>query len=701
MANGEHIEVAKAFITIVPSMEGSQKTISEEMGAVTEPAAKEAGEKSGKTLGENLAKGLKTTTAVIAGAMAAATGAAVATGKAFIDTANDISAMGDQIGDNAAKMGISTQAYQEWDFILQRAGSSIDSMKTSMKTLANAAESGSDAFAQLGISQEEVASLNQEQLFARTVSALSDVDDVTTRTALASKLLGKGAMELGGVFDMTSEEIEATKQEMYDLGVYMDKDMIDASDRYQDTMLNMQDSVKGLKMSLVKNFLPGITTVMEGLSLVFSGRGGVAQIKEGLTSIIQNITAMAPQLFELAGVLIQSLLDGFAPMLPQLVSSLFSFLEQGLLTITGLIPQLTPVIVSGIQGIMTALFSSLPVIIDGLTTLLIDLVTWLSEGNNVTMFVDGIIELVSKLASSMAAVLPVLIPAIVTIISEVALALTDPENVSMLLNATLDIVAAVVEALINSLPLILKLVIDLGVNIVEGTVAFLGTLLSRLGEWIGQALSNVGKFATDVVNKVKDLPKKFLNGAATFLRNLLTNIGQWITQALSKVGEFATNIFNRVKDLPSKFSELGKNIIQGLINGVKKLASSAVETVKSIGTSLVNGVKSTLKIGSPSKVFAQIGAWTAEGFAIGYEDTMDDVAADMQSSMEDLTGNMTATVKAYGPQGAETVENETVYNGGNVSINVYGAEGQSITALADEVAYRLQEMTRRKEMIWG
>ena len=701
MANGEHIEVAKAFITIVPSMEGSQKTISEEMGAVTEPAAKEAGEKSGKTLGENLAKGLKATTAVIAGAMAAATGAAVATGKAFIDTANDISAMGDQIGDNAAKMGISTQAYQEWDFILQRAGSSIDSMKTSMKTLANAAESGSDAFAQLGISQEEVASLNQEQLFARTVSALSDVDDVTTRTALASKLLGKGAMELGGVFDMTSEEIEATKQEMYDLGVYMDKDMINASDRYQDTMLNMQDSVKGLKMSLVKNFLPGITTVMEGLSLVFSGRGGVAQIKEGLTSIIQNITAMAPQLFELAGVLIQSLLDGFAPMLPQLVSSLFSFLEQGLLTITGLIPQLTPVIVTGIQGIMTALFSSLPVIIDGLTTLLIDLVTWLSEGNNVTMFVDGIIELVSKLASSMAAVLPVLIPAIVTIISEVALALTDPENVSMLLNATLDIVAAVVEALINSLPLILKLVIDLGVNIVEGTVAFLGTLLSRLGEWIGQALSNVGKFATDVVNKVKDLPKKFLNGAATFLRNLLTNIGQWITQALSKVGEFATNIFNRVKDLPSKFSELGKNIIQGLINGVKKLASSAVETVKSIGTSLVNGVKSTLKIGSPSKVFAQIGAWTAEGFAIGYEDTMDDVAADMQSSMEDLTGNMTATVKAYGPQGAETVGNETVYNGGNVSINVYGAEGQSITALADEVAYRLQEMTRRKEMIWG
>ena len=81
-----------------------------------------------------------------------------------------------------------------------------------------------------------------------------------------------------------------------------------------------------------------------------------------------------------------------------------------------------------------------------------------------------------------------------------------------------------------------------------------------------------------------------------------------------------------------------------------------------------------MKIGSPSKVFAQIGAWTAEGFAIGYEDTMDDVAADMQNSMNDLTGNMSATVTAYGPQNSASLGGGTVYNGGNISINVYGAE---------------------------
>ena len=111
----DHIEVARAFVTIVPSMEGSQKTIATEMGAITEPAAKEAGEKSGKSFGESLAKGLKTTAAVIGAAMTAATAAAIATGKAFIGAANDVASYGDAIDKNSQKMGISAQAYQEWD----------------------------------------------------------------------------------------------------------------------------------------------------------------------------------------------------------------------------------------------------------------------------------------------------------------------------------------------------------------------------------------------------------------------------------------------------------------------------------------------------------------------------------------------------------------------------------------------------------
>ncbi|MBQ1570924.1 MAG: hypothetical protein IIZ78_07365, partial [Clostridiales bacterium] len=242
MANGEHIEIAKCYISVIPSLEGSQGTITKELTGVTVEAGDKAGKESGTKFGEAFSSGLKKAGVAIGAALAAAGASAVAAGKSFIKAANDVSSMGDSIGDNAAKMGISTKAYQEWDFVLKRAGSSIDAMKTSMKTLQNAAASNNKAFSDLGITQKELQTLSPEQLFNRTVTALQNVENTTQRTALASKLLGKGAMELGGVFNMTAKETEEAKQKMYDLGMYLDDDAIAASDNYQDTLTDLKDS---------------------------------------------------------------------------------------------------------------------------------------------------------------------------------------------------------------------------------------------------------------------------------------------------------------------------------------------------------------------------------------------------------------------------------------------------------------------------
>lgn len=700
MANG-NIEVAKAFVTIVPSMEGSQATITKELTGVTTEASEKAGSESGSKFGEKFAAGIKGATAAIGTAMAAATGAAVATGKAFVDAANDVSSMGDAIGDNAAKMMLDTQSYQEWDFVLQRAGSSIDAMKTSMKTLAISATEGKDAFAELGITEEQIAEMNQAELFEATVKSLQNVTDEQTRMALASQLLGKGATELGAVFSMTNEELDASKQKMYELGAYMDEDAIAASDNYQDTMLDMQDALKGLKISMMTDFLPGVTSVMDGLAKVFSGNGGIDEIKDGLSSVISNLSAKAPEFFSLAETLIMSLLEGFGPMLPSLATTIFNVLNQGLLTVVTMLPQLLPAIETGIQAILSSLFQCLPIITQNLLTLVTDLVVWLASGDNITTFINGIIELVSMISDQISQVLPVILPAIVELINQLSLALSSPENIQTILMAVLEVAGAIFMALVNCVPVLIDFVVGLFDDI--------GT---RLGNFLSWIVPIVAQGLETAVNKVKE----WLNAAKTFLSNIGTNIRtgvvnfitniklkitSWISGVVSKIKEFGTNIINTIKELPSKVTSIGKNLVEGLWNGISDKISWVKNKISGMGSQITSAIKKVFGIASPSKLWRdQVGSMLALGLGEGFMSSMDDVEENMTAKLDKMTGSMTAEVSAYGAGGASVV-GDTNYNGGNVTINVYGAEGQDVNELAQIIAQKLDEMTRRKELVYG
>jgi len=679
MADDKHIEVAKAYVTIVPSMEGSQKTIATEMGAVVEPAAKETGEKSGKRFGESLAKGLKATAAVIGAAMTAATAGAVATGKAFINAANSTAQYGDNIDKMSQKMGISTKAYQEWDFVMQHCGTSIESLKPSMKTLANAAVKGSDAFDKLGISQQDIANMSQEELFGKTISALQNVKNETERTALASKLLGKGATELGALFNMSADETDALKQQVHDLGGVMSDDAIKAAANYQDEMQNMKTALTGVKNNIMSQFLPGISSVMTGLSKVFSGNGGVEEIRAGLQSVISNIQKMAPQFMSIATTLINSLISGFAPMLPSLVSSIFSVMTQAIVTVSSMTPQLMPVIISGIQGALSAVMQALPIIIDGLTQLVMSIVTWLSSGDNVSKMVSGLVALVSQIADSISMVLPVLLPAIVEVISQLAIALTDEKNVTTLINAALTLVGAIAVAIGKALTKIPALV--------KGVFSNLVNLMASFLEWI---VPKVADGIANIVNKVK-----------TFGSNLANSIKTWFSNTLGKIGGFVSDIVTKIKELPGKALSIGKDLIAGLWNGISDKINWIKDKIKSMGSAITKAIKGVFGIHSPSKIWReQIGQNLGLSIGLGFGDVVDDVKKDMMTDMNGLTASMTADVSAH-TSGDALGGPTTNYNGGAVTINVYAAEGQDANSLANVIAEKLAAMTARKRDVYA
>lgn len=91
MADG-NIELAKAYVTIIPSMQGAQAAISQELGAAAEPAGEEAGQAIGSSMLSSLENALgsvgKTLTATVTAPIMAAAAASVA-GFQSVDAALD------------------------------------------------------------------------------------------------------------------------------------------------------------------------------------------------------------------------------------------------------------------------------------------------------------------------------------------------------------------------------------------------------------------------------------------------------------------------------------------------------------------------------------------------------------------------------------------------------------------------------------
>ena len=707
MADGM-IEVARATVTLVPNMAGSQAEITSQLTGVTREASQRAGDEGGQAFGERFAGAVRTATAAIGAALTAATAAAVATGASFLNAADDIAELGNQIDKESQKMNMSTTAYQEWDFILQHTGSSIDGMKTSMRRLTTAAEEGNEAFDALGISQADLANMSPEETWNATIAALQNVEDESERTVLASQLLGRGATELAPLFNMTAEETEALRQQVHDLGGIMDEDGIQAAAAYEDEMQNMKTALRGLKTSMMSQFLPGITQVMQGLAGVFSGNGGIEEVRAGLQSVVTNITELAPQFFELANTLVLSLLDGFGPLIPSLATAIFDFIDQGIVTFTRMIPQLTPVITTGLQRVGRALVNSLPVLLRSFLQMTQELVQWLASGNNVSILIDGIMELVSILAMDMADALPILLPAIVNIISQIAQSLTDPHNLNMILNAVLIVVGAVVVALTNSLPEIGGLIVETLRNLGQIVTNFLSVVVPNVSAGIELVVNIIRNFKTTVANIIINL----VNSVSTRFTNWLTNLRTSFSNAFNTIRNNISNVVDRIRgfvdrlvsnigQLPASVVTIGRNLIIGLWNGITDKVDWIVTKIQNMGTRITNAIKRVLGIQSPSKVWAdQVGRFLPLGLYEGFQDSMGDVEQDIVNNMNGLTAQMSATVQATAPQAAALDNGDTVTMG-NIAINIYPTEGMSPEKIADMVGQKLEEMTRRRGAVYA
>lgn len=449
MASG--IELATAYVQIVPSAEGIE-------GKITEALEKEtgsAGEKAGKSLSSSLVKGIATGAAAV-GAAAASLVSSI-TGSAV-----KVSEYGDNIDKMSQKIGISAESYQKWDYVMQRAGTSVDNLKTGMKTLITAAESGSDAFDKLGISQKEIASMSQEELLEKTIKSLADMEEGAERTALATQLLGKAGMDLGPLLNSGSEAIMEQMQMAEDYGMVMSDKAVAASAVFQDSLTTFKGTIGGMRNSIFSEFLPSMSSVLDGLAMVFAGNGeGMELISEGIDGFIDKIGEIIPHVLEIGGGILSSLANAIIEHLPDLVESTTEIINQ---LIMGLAEHLPEIAIAGIQILVTlvqGLIQAIPELIAGLGQVFTYLFNTIRQ-NLPTMLSNGM-ELLRNLGNGIVQAIPVVVAKI-------------PELISRMIQALKGAITQFV---------------SIGGEIMSGLAKGIAGGISNVVKGIGEAISNV------------------------------------------------------------------------------------------------------------------------------------------------------------------------------------------------------------------
>lgn len=237
---------------------------------------------------------------VVSGAVSFATSTkamVTAAAAAVFKVADSVASVGDTIDKQSQKLGISAEAYQEWDAILSHCGASMDSLKAGMKTLSSAIVTGSDdqvtAFKAVGLSIDDVRKMSTEDVFAAVITGLQGMEEGADRTKIATTLLGRSAQELGPLLNTSAEATEEMRQTVNDLGGVMSNEAVSASAQFKDALQDLQTVAGWFKRELVANILPAVTAGMQGLTNVMvAAKTGVVRLKETFVSAFSGIISI-------------------------------------------------------------------------------------------------------------------------------------------------------------------------------------------------------------------------------------------------------------------------------------------------------------------------------------------------------------------------------------------------------------------------
>ena len=165
---------------------------------------------------------------------------------------------------------------------------------------------------------------------------------------------------------------------------------------------------------------------------------------------------------------------------------------------------------------------------------------------------------------------------------------------------------------------------------------------------------------------------KLIEGGIKRTLALASGIIKAIPQLVEKLPQLVVSVIRGLNDGFMRIDEIGKNIVTGIWNGIAKMGDWLWDQVSSFFSGIVNGVKKLLGIASPSKVFAGIGGFMAEGLGEGFDSQFKSIKKNIEKSMnfEDANASINVSSNLQKQVGSVAVPTQNTQNNNDRSIHL-------------------------------
>lgn len=601
------------------------------------------------------------------------------------------------------KLGIATDAF---DSALATSNGSAELFVAGLHEAADSGVSLDDVISTMGMSMDELQGAFDGTKSAAEAMAATQLDNLEGDMTLLQSATEGVQLELAnGVTPSLRNMVQTGSEGLSQMASQLQSgDLLGGFVTLGETASKVAESF----MSALPEFVDA------GMKMIFGFLQGLGQgLPQLIPTIVQSIVGMAqaiianvPTIIQAAVSLVQGLVQGIVQAIPVLVG----MIPELITTIINAAIQSLPILIQGAIDLVMGVVQALPDIIDALIQAIPQIITAIVQGLiqwNIAL-IEGFIQLFTAVVENLPLIISVLIELVPQIIESLANGFIDAapqiiaafqEMFSKLPDKAQEFFSGVLQNAAQWIKDMASKAGEAGKQFLDNVVKFIQELPGKISNFCSNIINNIRQWASDMVEKARSLGSSFLNKVVEFVSQLPGKFREWISNILNNVRNWASDMVEKAKEAgkdflektKSKFGEVvdffknlprnilnaigdlsrllwsaGQDIIWGLIDGIGSMVNNAINAITDCLGWVVDGALSFLGINSPSKVFAEIGDYSMQGLAKGFEKGSESAADTLDGILDDMSNSSVSVGVKGSLPGKASKDQEFVFN---VTIN--------------------------------